>query len=152
MLRLMVASLILAACAASNASSDQVLYAVAAPEVDYRLILRDNPPERRFDIEFVSISPRELCIDRQRWPTDQGVMNFAHEDIFVVAANGQRYELQDDQDAACTGDCEVRVQSHERKQAFLSYAGFSTEAFSQVGERTLTFPFLAVFCDPVNAQ
>ncbi len=98
---IMIAALSACQQEAENNSKDLNDFNIA-DEGEYLLTITDNSELERFELEFKSLSKRDLCISRGSWPTGKnnphsghrtGSMNFAGEYVYAII-DGKRNPLR----------------------------------------------------------
>lgn len=137
---LLLAPLTLTACA-STPSSDWR----GEEGVDYRVDVVDRPSERRFDLQFVSLSEQPLCFAADAWPSG-GWMAWVR-GLVSVEIDGGTYPIEDHNSGYCVGDaCGARVEARGAASGHLPYERFGDAPFDGSVSRTLHFNIAVHAC------
>jgi len=96
--------------------------------IDYRVDVVDQPSDRRFELEFVSLADRPLCFSTESWPF-RGKVGWGSTQV-AIAVGDQRYPIQDWNMGYCPGnECASRVEARGRAHGYLSYDEFPGAPF-----------------------
>ncbi len=112
----------LAACSPSAPTAP----ATPTRNVDYRVTTTPSTADRRFLVEFRSLTDRDLCISANDWPTAQGELGVNR--------------------PADAGDAVHRVQGHDALIAFVRFDQVPAESRQGDAVRSVDFAPVPIFC------
>jgi len=95
-----------------------------APDA-FRLEIRDNPSELRFDVELQSYHDRALCVSSNNWPLSGGTLRAENTGVYLETAAGILPLQGPFVSVYCPGGCgEVRVEAGATMSGFFAYSAF----------------------------
>jgi hypothetical protein len=129
------------------------LCSVPAEEAEparFRIEVTDNQKMQRFDLAFVSLDDRTLCVDVGNWPSERGEIQGASQWV-SVESRGKIYPAHDpDLIADCFGgdDCEIRVKPHDTLRGAIPYSHFGkAKDIASLPDKQLRFPITPSVCE-----
>jgi hypothetical protein len=117
----------------------------------FRIEVTDNQKLQRFDVKFISLDDRTLCVDVGNWPSEQGEIQGASQWV-SVESRGKIYPAHDpDLIADCFGgadDCAIRVKPRGSLQGAIPYSHFGKAGdIASLPDKQLRFPITPFVCE-----
>lgn len=119
------------------------------PPPRYRVEIKDNPTEKRFDLTLISSDKRPLCVSAGGWPN--GVGNVSWGSSWVkLESKGRIFPARDWDFGYCEGgDCSHRIAPEGTLSGFIGYAEFGDpKEIAALPERRIFFDTAAYVCPP----
>jgi hypothetical protein len=122
---------------------------VGTPPPRYRVIIKDNPSELRFELTLISYDDRPICLGYGGWPNSSGQIHWGSEWV-KLESNGRFIPVHDENFGYCEGSkCTIHVPPHKRLTGFIGYREFGeVEQISRLPDRQLHFDPLVYVCRP----
>jgi hypothetical protein len=119
----------------------------ATPRVDqdYRIDVNENAAAHRFDLRFVSLSRRRLCLEIDTWPFEGQMLEEWQTTVFLRSGRG-RFPMHGPI-AQRADSARIFVTSGEQVAGRIPFSAFSEEAFSNSTSRSLEYRAGVTFCD-----
>lgn len=100
------------------------LPAPLAPDA-YRLEIRDNPSEHRFDVVLQSQHDRALCVNPDDWPNSKGMLFVENPQVYLDTSSARLPLKSSFSSVYCPGGCGyVRVEPRGKLSSFFAYSAF----------------------------
>jgi hypothetical protein len=117
----------------------------------FRIEVTDNQKLQRFDVAFISLDDRTVCVYVGNWPSERGEIQGASQWV-SVESRGKIYPAHDpDLIADCFGgadDCAIRVKPRGSLQGAIPYSHFGkAEDIASLPDKQLRFPITPFVCE-----
>ena len=138
---------------------------IAVENKDYQIIVSDRFNDYRFDIDFISKSGRDICLDIDQWPSANTYGKhrvfgeiITHLDAKVEVISNTNYytpknatvsnDCRASSEAAYLSKCSLRIKAGQRLKSSIPYQYFDKNLSKDDDDsKKLIYKIDAVFCD-----
>jgi hypothetical protein len=117
------------------------------PPPQFRIVIKDDPIEMRFNLTLISSDNRPLCVSVGGWPDGLGHVDWGSSWV-KLNSKGRIFPARDWNFGYCEGDnCSHRVAAKGTLTGFIGYAEFGDpKEIAALPERRLLFDTTAYVC------
>lgn len=123
------------------------------PPPQYRLVIKDSPAEKRFDLTLISSDDRSLCVSVGGWPDGLGHVDWGSSWV-KLSSESRIFPARDWNLGYCEGnDCSHRIKANGTLTGFIGYAEFGNpKEIAALPDRRLLFETTAYACPNEMAE